>query len=673
MLSGVGSSLGSIGTIAGGILTSQVFMAIARQIGQMVTSAISATAQMQNMQMMLTNLQARELIRSGDFVDMNEALKAAAPLAKATMNELERVATLSPYQLENVSNTYKMAMAFGYTSKEATVFTKALLTMGAGVGASGEMLDRMAYNLAQVRLQGKVTAVDIRQLAMAGFDLNDVLKYVGKQMGVNIETHEDFNKAIADGTVTWEDFTKYFAEYADKNFGGAAERMSRTLEGLKSTFKDVFLLTMPKILGPSAELVTGLLNDILNSFLSLSDSGSLERFGEKFAQDLFPAINSIRTFLFDVGVLKSAFEDERGWDGGKKISLMDKFVDGTEDFKTWAEGIDWQVVSDEIVAGIDEIDWSGIGAKLNEGISNSLSGVGTIASFDFTDIANSLTEGFADAVITGIGGDTNWDGVMQTWTENFDQLKLIFDRVGPIVTTSLDSAHIAGTSKAALMGAAIPAAMTSPLATGGLAIANVILNWLPIIGTQLEAIKKLFFNMMQAAAQQAIRALLGMQSSVIGAVQTFLTAVQNVIKPIVMSVTVNTPNWDKLIAEAQAGMEALRAAMHGGTGSVGGRSTNQGGGGATGGGGGGNGSAHGGNQTGFAKGGISDGPKRGYQALLHGREAVIPLEGGAIPVEIKEEGAQAGLTVNVYVENVSSDIDIYEMAYKVASVIAERS
>jgi hypothetical protein len=41
-------------------------------------------------------------------------------------------------------------------------------------------------------------------------------------------------------------------------------------------------------------------------------------------------------------------------------------------------------------------------------------------------------------------------------------------------------------------------------------------------------------------------------------------------------------------------------------------------------------------RAGYAKGGIASGPKSGFQATLHGKEAIVPLpDGKKIPVEIK--------------------------------------
>lgn len=391
MLSGLGSAFGSLGSIAGGILGAGLFIGLANQVKAFATEAISATANVQKMQMSLQTLQARELIKSGDFTDMNKALEAAAPLAKKTMDELMRIAIVSPYQVQNVQDTYRMAMAFGYTSTEATMFTKAILNMGAGVGAGSEQLDRMSYNLAQIRMVGKVTALDIRQLAMAGLDLNDVLKYVGKQMGVNIKDHLDFNKAIETGKITWADFTKYFAEYADVNFGGAAERMSRTLDGLKSTFKDVFALSMPAILGPAAEEVTSLLNDILTSFMGIRDSGALDVLGTNLAEKIKPGIDALRGFLEEVGIIVPQI-DERYKEDIAKIDF------GTA-IKQRIDNIDMAGVGASITAfivriatdlktKIEETDWAGtfgiIGTKFSEflaGLTGQKGGAFSITEF----------------------------------------------------------------------------------------------------------------------------------------------------------------------------------------------------------------------------------------------------------------------------------------------------
>ena len=61
-------------------------------------------------------------------------------------------------------------------------------------------------------------------------------------------------------------------------------------------------------------------------------------------------------------------------------------------------------------------------------------------------------------------------------------------------------------------------------------------------------------------------------------------------------------------------------------------------------------------RMGYMPGGIADGPNAGYTAVLHGREAVIPLGQGqdAIPVVFKD-GAPGGMTNSVVNVTVNSD------------------
>jgi tape measure domain-containing protein len=299
VMGGILGAFSRIGQIATGIIVSRVLWGIADGITSIGTAAIESTALVQRMQITLESLLTREVI-SKQFEDgtiaagaYQAALQSVQVPADVLMEKLAKLAILSPFTYEGVTQTFRQAMAFGFASDEAELFTKATLNMAAGIGADNDMLNRMAYNLAQIRLQGKVTALDIRQLALAGFDLRSVLKYVGQQMGVTVENQKDFNEAIANGSITWQDFARLYAQYAETYFEGASERLARTLSGLKSTFQDVFTLTMPKILGPAADVVTVFLNRILDDFMKLRDSGLLEEWGERIRASTERAIKKL--------------------------------------------------------------------------------------------------------------------------------------------------------------------------------------------------------------------------------------------------------------------------------------------------------------------------------------------------------------------------------------------
>ena len=61
---------------------------------------------------------------------------------------------------------------------------------------------------------------------------------------------------------------------------------------------------------------------------------------------------------------------------------------------------------------------------------------------------------------------------------------------------------------------------------------------------------------------------------------------------------------------------------------------------------------YGGMTPSYSQGGIAKGPASGYNATLHGNEAIVPLpNGNAIPVQMKGEGNQQNnVTVNVAID-----------------------
>jgi tape measure domain-containing protein len=309
-------SLRRIGETALGVIAARTIESIAESITGVAVAAINASSAFQLMQLNLAALTAREMVKlSGDTKDVATIFGEAELKAKGLMNQLARMSILSPYMLNEVANTFRLNMAFGYTTDQAMKMTNGLLMMAAGIGADNEMLKRMAYNLAQVRQQGKVTALDVRQLALAGLDLEDVLKWTSAQMGYNIKDHLEFNKLIKAGKITWEDFATNFEKYADKYFRGATERMARTMIGLKNTMLDVFNLTAPKLFLGALDEVTKVFNQVLDLFMFLYDSGILDEIGAKITAWATVKLGPILSFMTDfIQNMKdmTAYQEETG-------------------------------------------------------------------------------------------------------------------------------------------------------------------------------------------------------------------------------------------------------------------------------------------------------------------------------------------------------------------------
>jgi tape measure domain-containing protein len=584
-------------------------------------------------------------------LSMNDALTAAAPLAKATMNELERIAVLSPYQMESVQNSYKLAMAFGFTSKEATSFTKSILNVAAGTGASNEMLDRMAYNLAQVRLQGKVTQMDIRQLAMAGFDLVDVLKFTGQQMGVNIKDHHDFNAAIASGKITWEDFALSFEKYADTNFGGASERMSKSLSGLGSSFQDVFAILAPKALGKPLERITGWLGGLLDKILLVNGSGALEDLGTRLDNLLVKIekmnlvdVDSMLKDLFGMDVNQMAADqmiDEATSPTEKRMlkkemqlemELMPKvekkgldpalmfnkigagWMGLTQKFQDMMQGVDWESLSVQVASSIESIDWNSLGNMFMLGVMDLIEGLWAFLSgvdwgLLFLTIGNAVGE-----FIIGLFGLTV-PQFIELVASTFNQMKMTAE-------TKLDEFKGSMFAKFLLIAGTVAAALSNLPAVVAIGLLGVLTQFAFFkanVALKMREIAKTFHARAVGWMQQIIQGVQSMVGSVINAISGVIDRVIAAIRPIVIPVSFGSPG----------------NAPGGGGGSVG----NSGGGGP----------GQGGNRDnrndGFARGGIATGSNRGHWELLHGTEAVIPLQGGSIPVSLA--GGASGTVINV--------------------------
>jgi tape measure domain-containing protein len=253
-----------------------------------------------------------------------EAMPLAQERAKKLMEELSRIAITSPFRVGTIQDTFKTAMAYGFAADEAKTFTQALLNVAAGIGASDDKLQRMGYSLSQIRMQGKITGMEMRELAMAGFDLTDVLRFTGDQFGLTINDYEDFNAALASGKITFQDFVKSFDKYSKENFGNAAERMGRTLKGFSSTLSDVFALTVPTLLMPAAEVFTEFAGGVLDDFLKIRDSGVLDEWGKNLGASMKTAIGWMKSAREGFTALANVFKTQ-GFSGGLKTVFGNLF------------------------------------------------------------------------------------------------------------------------------------------------------------------------------------------------------------------------------------------------------------------------------------------------------------------------------------------------------------
>lgn len=211
-------------------------------------------------------------------MELSDALKQATPKAQKLMRQLRDLSIISPFEYQQVADTFRFNLAMGATTETAMGLTKSTLDTGAALGLSAEMMGRMNYNLGQALVAGDLTMANLRQLRIVGLDLADVFE---SELGLSIQQVRDQLKS---GKLEMEDVSQAFMDYADRNFGGAAERMSKTFTGLKSSIADLFFFAGADLFGPGLEVATEVLGGLFDRVRDFLEEGGFARLGEQVGE-----------------------------------------------------------------------------------------------------------------------------------------------------------------------------------------------------------------------------------------------------------------------------------------------------------------------------------------------------------------------------------------------------
>jgi len=94
-------------------------------------------------------------------------------------------------------------------------------------------------------------------------------------------------------------------------------------------------------------------------------------------------------------------------------------------FHNWVTSIDWAQVSASLIAGINGIDWAGLGTKFGDAFRLIFDGIGIIIQqTDWGGLFSSIGTAFLN-FMAGLTGQGSWENVKAVWTANGQQLNTI--------------------------------------------------------------------------------------------------------------------------------------------------------------------------------------------------------------------------------------------------------
>ncbi|MBN2004131.1 MAG: hypothetical protein JXA21_12315, partial [Anaerolineae bacterium] len=289
-LAGLANVIGSINPVAGMALNG--ILGLGRALSGLRAEAIAVISNAQGLEIALQSLAARELVKTGQFENATAAMDTAKVAAAGLLDQLQRLGLQSPFQNSLVVESFKLAMGYGFASDQAMRLTEANLNVAAGMSLTGADMAEVSRVFGQIRSTGKLLTQDLNQLRARGIDLAGMLR---DDLGVSVE---QFNAGLAAGTYSMDDLLDVYTRFASTNFGGAAERMSKTITGLKSSLEDLKEAAYIKLLKPALDQLTGAAAE---GFGWLSDlvmqSGALEKAGAALSTLVGKAIDAGKAFL----------------------------------------------------------------------------------------------------------------------------------------------------------------------------------------------------------------------------------------------------------------------------------------------------------------------------------------------------------------------------------------
>lgn len=185
-----------------------------------------------------------------------ETMLGSAEKADKIIKDIGKLTLESPFQFENAESTVKMMIAMGASFETVIDEVRDLGNVSAGLNVP---MERLALNFGQVRTLGYLAGRELRDFAIAGVPLLDVLsEMTGK-------TKAQVQDMISERGISYDMVREAFYRMSNEGgrFDGLMAKMSKTTGGLASNIKDLFSLTMREI---GSDMNKNIIKDVLKSF-----------------------------------------------------------------------------------------------------------------------------------------------------------------------------------------------------------------------------------------------------------------------------------------------------------------------------------------------------------------------------------------------------------------------
>lgn len=188
-------------------------------------------------------------------------------LGQATLflRELESFAAVTPFQMEDVTKNTRQLLGYGFAAQEILPILESLADASAIIGVSPAGMTQLVATLGKVRAQGRMMARQLISFGAAGIPIFQILR---EELDL---TQEEIRNIGMQAEGQANIVIPAILRGLERKFGGAAERLARTVGGLLSTIEDDMLLISKDVFGGLYKTFQGFLSRITDRLEELRD------------------------------------------------------------------------------------------------------------------------------------------------------------------------------------------------------------------------------------------------------------------------------------------------------------------------------------------------------------------------------------------------------------------
>lgn len=216
-----------------------------------------------------------------------EALTGSAEEGERAFAWIQDFARNTPFQLDEVTDAFVRAKAFGLDPMDGTL--QAIADQASKTGGGMEALNGIVTALGQAYSKGKVQAEEMLQLIERGVPAWDLLsEATGRSVA-------ELQKMTTQGELGRKEIELLIKALGESSAGAAQDQMS-TLTGLVSNLRDTWAQFLKEINDQGLlDYLKNQIRDIAAAFEEMRESGELEQWAKRISDSIIGMIEALKT------------------------------------------------------------------------------------------------------------------------------------------------------------------------------------------------------------------------------------------------------------------------------------------------------------------------------------------------------------------------------------------